>query len=86
MSHVPRSPDLPFERDTRGVATDAVRSVLRTLRIASFWAAIVLPITYLPLLAGGLAGGEAVPFAALVALNAGAFVLGHDHDPADAAS
>ncbi len=90
MSHVPRSPDRPFERDTlgraAGVATDAVRSVLRNLRIASFWAAIVLPITYLPLLAGGLAGGDALLFAALVAINAGAFVLGHDHDPADAGS
>ena len=90
MSHVPRSPDLPFERGTlgrvAGAATDAVRSVLRNLRIASFWAAIVLPITYLPLLAGGLAGGDALLFAALVGINAGAFVFGHDHDPADAGS
>jgi hypothetical protein len=84
MSHVPRSPDLPFERDTLGRVAGAARSVLRSLRVASFWAAIVLPIMYLPLLTGGLAGGEALVFTALVGLNAGAFVMGHDHDPGDA--
>jgi Cu/Ag efflux pump CusA len=88
MSHVPRSPDLPIERDTLGRAASTVsqtiRTALRNLRVASFWAAIVLPVTYLPLLAGGLTGGEALLFAALIAVNAGAFVLGHDHNPADA--
>ena len=87
MSHVPRSPDLPIERDTLGRAAgtvaETIRTVLRNLRVASFWAAIVLPVTYLPLLAGGLGGTEALLFAALVAVNAGAFVLGHDYDPAD---
>jgi len=88
MSHVPRSPDLPIERDSlaraASTAAETVRTALRNLRIASFWAAIVLPVTYLPLLAGGLTSSEALLFAALVAVNAGAFVLGHDHDPADA--
>jgi len=90
MSHVPRSPDipdLPVERDTLGRAAsrvaEAARTALRNLRVAGFWAAIVLPVTYLPLLAGGLGGTEALVFVALVALNAGAFVVGHDHDPAD---
>jgi len=87
MSHVPRSPDLPLERDTIGRAastvSETIRSTLRNLRAASFWAAIVLPVTYLPLLAGGLTGVEALLFVALVTVNAGAFVLGHDHDPAD---
>jgi hypothetical protein len=88
MSHVPRSPDLPLERDTIShavsTASETIRSVARNLRGVSFWAAILLPITYLPLLSGGLAGGEALLFVALIAINAGAFVLGHDHEPAAA--
>ena len=87
MSHVPRSSDLPVERDTLSRAgrtvSETIRAGLRNFRVASFWAAIVLPVTYLPLLAGGLTGGEALLFVALVAVNAGAFVLGHDYDPAD---
>ena len=86
MSHVPRSPDLPVERDTLSRAgrtvSDTLRTALRNVQVASFWAAIVLPVTYLPLLAGGLTGGEALLFVALVAVNAGALVLGHDYDPA----
>jgi len=88
MSHVPRSPDLPLERDTLSRAASAagetVRSAARNLRGVSFWAAIVLPIIYLPLLSGGLTGGEALLFVALIAVNAGAFVLGHDYEPAAA--
>ena len=87
MSHVPRSPDLP-ERDTIshavGTASETVRSVARSLRGVSFWAAIFLPATYLPLLSGGLAGGEALLFVALIAINVGAFVLGHDYEPTTA--
>jgi len=86
MSHVPRSPDLPLERDTitraASTASQLVRSVARNLRGVSFWAAIVLPIAYLPLLSGGLAGSEALLFVGLLAVNVGAFVLGHDHEPA----
>ena len=86
MSHVPRSPDRPIEPDILSRAgsavSEAIRTALRNVRVASFWAAIVLPVTYLPLLAGGLTGGEALLFVALVAVNAGALVLGHDYDPA----
>ncbi len=87
MSHVPRSSDLPVERDSLRRAcrtvSETVRTALRNVQVASFWAAIVLPVTYLPLLAGGLTGGEVLLFVALVAVNAGAFVLGHDYNPAD---
>jgi hypothetical protein len=87
MSHVPRSSDLPVERDTLSRAgstvSETIRGTLRNFQVASFWAAIVLPVTYLPLLAGGLTGGETLLFVALVAINAGAFVLGHDYDPTD---
>jgi hypothetical protein len=88
MSHVPRSPDFPFERDTvnraASTASETVRNAARNLRGVSFWAAIVLPISYLPLLSGGLTGGETLLFVALIAINAGAFVLGHDYEPAAA--
>lgn len=87
MSHVPRSPDLPIERDHLSrvgrVVSETIRTTLRNFRAASFWAAIVLPVAYLPLLAGGLTGGDVLLFTALVAVNVGAFVLGHDYDPAD---
>lgn len=86
MSHVPRSPDLPLKRDTLGraasTAGETLRSAARNLRGVSFWAAIVLPMVYLPLLSGGLAGREVLLFVALIGVNAGAFVLGHDHEPA----
>ncbi len=88
MSSVPHTPDLPLERDSLrrglGVASAAARSALHNLRAASFWAAIVLPFTYLPLLTGGLTGGEPLLFAALVAANALAFVVGHGYEPAEA--
>ncbi|MBB6645494.1 hypothetical protein H5V44_04145 [Halobellus sp. MBLA0160] len=60
-----------------------MRTAVRNLRAASFWAAIVLPVTYLPLLAGGLGGAEALLFVSLVVVNAGAFVLGHEYEPSD---
>ncbi len=85
MSSVPRSLESSLERDSlrRGfsVANTAVRTSLQGLTVVSFWAAIVLPFTYFPLLLGGLTGGELFLFVALVAINALAFVLGHDYDP-----
>jgi len=88
MSSVPHSPEFPLERDSLrrglGVASAAARSALRNLKAASFWAAIVLPFTYVPLLADGLTGGEPLLFAALVVANALAFVAGHGYEPADA--
>lgn len=87
MSHVPRSPDIPIERDSpshvASTVRERIRPALRHVQVASFWAAIVLPAAYLPLLAGGLTGSETLLFAALVVANAGAFVVGHDYDPVD---
>jgi len=90
MSYVPRSPDLPIERDRIDRAADALRGaadpVRRTIRAAGFWIAIVLPIAYGPLLAGGLSGVEAALFAGAVAVNVGALVVGHGHDPGEGGS
>ncbi|WP_144902992.1 hypothetical protein [Halobellus captivus] len=87
MSSVPHTPDLPLERDSLrrgfGVASAVIRTGLRNLKAVSFWTAIVLPFTYVPLLVGGLTGGEALLFAGLIAINALAFVGGHGYEPTE---
>lgn len=60
-----------------------LRTAARPLRTVGFWAAVALPALHVPLLLTGLdTGGEAVAFAALVALNGLALRLGHGYDPA----
>lgn len=49
------------------------------LRILAFWSAIALPFLYVPLLIGGLEGGQATVFTGLLLLNALALVVGHGH-------
>lgn len=66
-----------------GVGTHTLASlpsmVTTALRAAAFWLAITLPLAYLPLLTGGIAGNELVPFVALLAANLLALTLGHDY-------
>jgi hypothetical protein len=45
----------------------------------TFWAAILLPLTYLPLLTGGLEQTEMLRFAGLLACNLFALVAGHGY-------
>ena len=59
--------------------TGAVRTLGAPVQALSFWSAILLPLTYLPLLAGGLTSGELSLFAVLLAANATALLLGHNH-------
>jgi hypothetical protein len=66
-----------FERTEVGDALQ--HAVVAPLRALSFWTAVLLPLAYLPLLADGLAGGEASVLFALVAVNAVALLLGHEH-------
>lgn len=68
--------------DTGPVAT-AVRvgaQVRAHTETAAFWAAVLLPFVYLPLLAMGLDGGTLLVFVALLALNALSLLLGHPHN------
>lgn len=60
-------------------STTLRRSVLAPLRFLSFWAAVLLPLTYLPLVHGGLTGNESTVLAALVVINAVALVVGHGY-------
>lgn len=55
--------------------------VLTLVRVASFWAAIVIPFLHVPLLLTGIeTPSETVAFLALLALNVVALVLGHSHN------
>jgi hypothetical protein len=71
------SPRLP------GVGTNPLASLARfaatTVQAVAFWLAVVLPLAYLPLVAGGVTAGELVPFVALLAVNVVALMVGHDH-------
>ncbi|WP_135304381.1 hypothetical protein [Haloarcula amylovorans] len=56
------------------------QSLLAPIRGIAFWIAIALPFLYLPLLASGLQSGSVrTAFAALVACNAVALLIGHSH-------
>lgn len=62
-----------------------IERLLASLRGVAFWCAILLPLTYLPLLFGGGAppssfGGDLSVVLLLIALNVVAFALGHDHN------
>jgi len=52
---------------------------IRPIRFVAFWMATLLPFTYLPLLATGTLTTHPGGFAALVCLNAVAYVVGHPY-------
>lgn len=68
-------------REVFGNATlDRVSTVITPpLRFLGFWAAVILPFLYLPLLYGGLDSQRATVFVALVLANALALVVGHGY-------
>lgn len=72
MSPSTRSTLRQFAQFGRGRPTVAVRA-------ASFYAAIGLPMVYLPLIAGGVSVDQLPLVAALLAANIVALVIGHDH-------
>jgi hypothetical protein len=65
-------------RLARAVST-AVSYVRPLFQATAFWSAIAMPFLYIPLLLGGLTGGEAPAFVGLIAANGLALVLGHGH-------
>lgn len=71
------SPSNRSDGDTIRRATELVRAPAETF---AFWAAVLLPFCYIPLLYVGLGGvNERVAFAVLLACNVVALLLGHDH-------
>jgi hypothetical protein len=65
--------------DAVTVGRRAVRTALHSAQFAAFCAAIVLPLTYLPLLTNGLSLQEATVLATLLAVHAVALVVGHGY-------
>jgi hypothetical protein len=68
----------------RGART-AVDYVRPLLQATAFWSAVVMPFLYVPLLLGGLTGGEFTTFVGLLLVNALVLVLGHNHHVGDSA-
>lgn len=83
MSSAPSTADTFAPRSVVADATAAARrafeSALRTAQFAAFCAAILLPLTYLPLLADGLPLRQALLLVALLAIHAVTFVAGHGY-------
>jgi len=73
------------EGRTDGTARAVVGALAARLaaatRAVAFWAAIVLPLAYLPLLYGGIDGRGVAVFAGLLAVNAVCLHLGADYSP-----
>ncbi len=63
----------------RHVARRVFAGVLTPIRFAAFWAAVVFPALYVPLLVDGLSGAETTRFVALLSLHLLALVVGHGH-------
>lgn len=61
------------------LGTTVARLLTRSVRAVAFWVAALLPLSYLPLLAAGVTAEHPLVFAALLCVNATAFVLGHTH-------
>lgn len=62
-----------------GLASNAARLTVRSAQTVTFWAAVLLPLMYLPLLHGGLEQAEILRFAGLLVCNAFALVAGHGY-------
>jgi hypothetical protein len=77
----------PNHGQNTSVETDSVADAARqgtlaleaTIRRVSFWAAIVLPLVYLPLLSGGFGPQTGYTVISLLALNLIALFVGHSH-------
>jgi hypothetical protein len=77
------NPSTWIDEENTAVRTVAARvgsTAVKPLRAAAFWLAVALPFAYLPLLADGIAGeAELVTLLGLMAANAVALLVGHDH-------
>ena len=61
------------------VARQGTHTLRATVRGLSFWAAILLPLVYLPLLSSGLGSQTGFIFLGLLAVNLLALFVGHNH-------
>lgn len=61
----------------------ASRQLARALRAAAFWTAAVLPLAYVPFVAGLVPADAAASVLGLVVLHACCLALGHGYAPRD---
>lgn len=77
----PSMPDAPTT-DLRSRIT--LETVLKPVRATSFYAALALPLVYVPLLVSGLESvSQTTTFALLLGLHVLALAAGHGHQPGD---
>ena len=67
------------ENSAADVARRGTLALGASVRRVSFWAAILLPLVYLPLLSGGLGPQTGQLVIGLLALNLIALFVGHSH-------
>lgn len=87
MSNAPSTLDTHRSTGSTDGPTTALLDAARSLRdaaadrfrFAGFWSAVLLPLAYVPMLAGGVAGSQPSLFGALLAAHAVALVAGHDY-------
>jgi len=61
------------------LARAAGEAARERLQFAGFWSAVLLPLVYVPMLAGGAAASRPSAVVALLAAHALALVAGHGH-------
>ena len=77
----PSMPDAPTT-DLRSRIT--LETVLKPIRATSFYAALALPLVYVPLLVSGLESvSQTTTFALLLGLHVLALAAGHGHQPGE---
>ena len=71
----------PSTRPDAGTVRRAVESIRAPAETLAFWAAVLLPFCYIPLLYSGFGGTDGlVAFAGLLVANVVALLIGHDHN------
>jgi len=77
----PLADERPHERlaDALKFARSAVDTAAKPFEFAGFWSAVLLPMAYVPMLVGGLAGEQRAVFGLLLAAHAVALVAGHGY-------
>ena len=72
-------PDLSTVERSAPSLQRTAQYVAAPLRFVGFWLAVALPFLYLPLLVGGLSGGQTQVFVGLLGLNVLALLVGHSY-------
>lgn len=87
MSNAPSSLDARLPTDNSSdwfaelsaLVPAACESLRKRLQFAGFWSAVLLPLLYVPMLAGGLTDGQWSALAVLLAVHGAALIAGHGY-------